>query len=425
MMLSFVAAVLLISVLSTDAQNNIPNPPPPPPPPPSQRPHSFPASAQTGYSGPEWSTSNFGPAGYPGYRDNAYLGNSNSPYPPPRHRQWHCGRPRSYSFDPSDNPGPPKDFSGPSHGYSGPPQGYPVAGTAQQPSPFPAQLSGSAVSPTSGTIISFCSGGVNGTVVVPEATILILQTTLVLPKASLVLPKDSLVLPKASLVLPKATLVQPKATLGLPKATLGLPKAILVLPKASLVVPMATLVLPKASLVLPKAFLVLPKATLGLPMAILVLPKATLFLPMATLFLPKATLLQVLLNNLCRSLLNHLGLLSHPLLAHNNLTMGIHPILSWKATMVQFPLHNLCLHRSCLLPIHKISLSPLLFLVLNILLALLHNLPRPPLFHLVLNSLVIPQCLPLENLGQLPLEHLVTLAKRLLPLKEIKIKAYN
>ncbi|XP_039215194.1 protein tfg-1-like isoform X2 [Crotalus tigris] len=167
MMLSFVAAVLLISVLSTDAQNNIPNPPPPPPPPPSQRPHSFPASAQTGYSGPEWSTSNFGPAGYPGYRDNAYLGNSNSPYPPPkfvkilkklgirkrhwRHRQWHCGRPRSYSFDPSDNPGPPKDFSGPSHGYSGPPQGYPVAGTAQQPSPFPAQLSGSAVSPTSGT----------------------------------------------------------------------------------------------------------------------------------------------------------------------------------------------------------------------------------------------------------------------------------
>ncbi|XP_039215239.1 splicing factor, proline- and glutamine-rich-like isoform X7 [Crotalus tigris] len=169
MMLSFVAAVLLISVLSTDAQNNIPNPPPPPPPPPSQRPHSFPASAQTGYSGPEWSTSNFGPAGYPGYRDNAYLGNSNSPYPPPkfvkilkklgirkrhwRHRQWHCGRPRSYSFDPSDNPGPPKDFSGPSHGYSGPPQGYPVAGTAQQPSPFPAQLSGSAVSPTSGTIL--------------------------------------------------------------------------------------------------------------------------------------------------------------------------------------------------------------------------------------------------------------------------------
>ncbi|KAL7981107.1 hypothetical protein Chor_005341 [Crotalus horridus] len=230
MMLSFVAAALLISVLSTDAQNNIPNPPPPPPPPPPpQRPHSFPASAQTSYSGPE---------GYPGYRDNAYLGNSNSPYPPPkfvkilkklgirkrhwitygsicawkkkrhtvlrtlnmaglkrnlevafsnvqgqdgrhsitmpflsssqhlwicclltgmefatvrRHRQRHCGRPRSYSFDPSDNPGPPQDFSGPSHGYSGPPQGYPVAGTAQQPSPFPAQLSGSAVSPTSGT----------------------------------------------------------------------------------------------------------------------------------------------------------------------------------------------------------------------------------------------------------------------------------
>ncbi|XP_060549922.1 uncharacterized protein LOC117669243 isoform X2 [Pantherophis guttatus] len=112
MKLSFVGAVLLISVLGTDAQgyagsqsysvstnynpqpadpNNIPNllPPLPPPPPgysgysvstnynsqrPEPRPYNFPASAEVSYPRPEGNT---------GYRVDTYFGNHNQQYPPP------------------------------------------------------------------------------------------------------------------------------------------------------------------------------------------------------------------------------------------------------------------------------------------------------------------------------------------------------
>ncbi|KAM3829998.1 uncharacterized protein M6D78_013262 [Vipera latastei] len=148
-----------------------------------------------------------------------------------------------------------------------------------------------------------------------------------------------------------------------------------------------------------KPILVFPKATLTLPKATLALPKATLALPKATLALPKATLL----NKLRLSLLNHLSLLSHPPLAHNSLTMEVHLML-YIATMVQFHNNNNNnLDNLCLLPMYKMFQSPLLFLVLNILLALphlsLHNLPLLPLFYLVmLNFLVIPPGLPLVAL---------------------------
>ncbi|KAM3829449.1 uncharacterized protein M6D78_012906 [Vipera latastei] len=99
MKLSFVVAALLISVLSTDAQNNIPDLPPPPPPPPpgypgsqsyivptnynpqvsDPKPQSFPGSAQVSYSSPP---------GNPGYSNNAYVGNPSPQYPPPPPPPW-------------------------------------------------------------------------------------------------------------------------------------------------------------------------------------------------------------------------------------------------------------------------------------------------------------------------------------------------
>ncbi|XP_039215458.1 basic salivary proline-rich protein 1-like isoform X2 [Crotalus tigris] len=247
MVLSFVAAALLISVLSTEAQNNIPNPPPPPPGyPDSQsynvptnyntqvsdpKPGSFPASAQVSYSGPpnnipnppppppgypdsqsynvptNYNTQvsdpkldNFpgsaqvsysGPPGNPGYSNNAHFGNPSPQYPPPppwfprnsgppwfprnfgppdlhefekllkfferiMKAGWkkHWWRHHQHSGPPQYHPSPPHGYPGPSQSYAGQPQGYfnpPQVYLGQQPLSFPAQPSGSAVPPPSGT----------------------------------------------------------------------------------------------------------------------------------------------------------------------------------------------------------------------------------------------------------------------------------